>query len=295
MRRSRRPWLLGVLIAALPALVLLLLVDDRSTILPAELARGAPAQQPALSSPAGPEPPSGLLFSGDFETGNLSQWEGAQRAAPGRITVVTRPVAQGRYAARFEVQKGDVAAPGAGSGNRSELLARRQDANGVWPESAGTERWYGWTTLFPRRYPIVGGWQTFMQWKNRGAGAGPVAMGVRKKRIQLQVKRRGGPATRLWKGPLERGKWQRFVLHVKWSPNPREGFVELWRNGKVVLRRTHRATMYLEPDGSPTPNYLKQGLYRSSGILPPQVVYHDGMRVGQSYADVAPTAPGRRR
>jgi len=283
-----------VLIAAIPALILLLLVEDRSTVLREGLARGAP---PAKSPPPAkdPEPSSGLLFSGDFETGDLSQWEGAQRADPGRVTVVTRPVDQGRFSGRFEVRKGDSVAKGSGNGNRAEVLARRQDGDGVWPDREGTERYYGWSTYFPRNYPVVRkAWQTFVQWKNKGSGSSPIAMGIYNGRMHLHAKVRGGPAGKLWKAPLVRGRWQRFVMHVKWSPDPRVGFVELWHNGRRVLPRRYRPTMYRERDGQVLPNYLKQGLYRSSGIVPPQIVYHDGMRIGRSFAEVAPkgaTAP----
>jgi len=289
-RRSRRAWLTGVLIAALPALVLLLLIEDRSTLLPRGLALGAPGRPAAPAADNDRGPSSGLLFSGDFETGDLSQWESAQSANPGRIAVVTGPRVQGRYAGRFEVRSGDVAAAGTGSGNRAEVLARRQDGNGAWPDSEGSERYYGWSTYFPSNYPVVRGWQTFVQWKNKGPGSSPLAMGVYNGRIRLQAKTRGGPATKLSKEPLVRGRWQRFVLHVKWSPDPRVGFVELWHNGRKVVRRRYRPTMYRERDGRVLPNYLKQGLYRSSGILRPQIVYHDGMRVGLSFGDVAPEA-----
>jgi len=229
-----------------------------------------------------------VLWTGDFDTGSLSQWQGVQRAAKDRIQVVDSPTDEGSHAARFEVRAGDVAAAGSGSGNRAEVLARRKQRRGSWPDGSGTERWYGWSTLFPEDYPIIDGWQTFVQWKNEGPGSSPLVMQVDEDRLYLQHRTDGGSSTKLYKTELERGEWQRFVVHVKWHPDSDEGFVELWHNGEQVLERTDVATMYRDGDGDAVPNYLKQGLYRTSGIEEDQTLYHDAMKVGTSYEEVAP-------
>ena len=80
-----------------------------------------------------------------------------------------------------------------------------------------------------------------------------------------------------------RGVWHDFVLHVRWSASADLGFVELWYDGQKVLERTVLQTLF-----AGTYTYLKQGLYRDSAIQPTGVVYHDGMTIGTSLADVAP-------
>jgi len=247
------------------------------------LASAAAAVQPLGAGAEGGRP----LWSGDFETGGLSQWQGVQQAEGDRIRVVDSPTDDGDYAARFEVRKGDVAAAGSGTGNRAEVLARRKK-RGSWPDGKGTERYYGWSTLFPDDYPIVDGWQTFVQWKNDGSGSSPLVMQVQDDRLYLQHRTDGGSSTKLYKTSLERGEWQRFVAHVKWSPDGNEGFVELWHNGEKVLDRTEVPTMYRDGRGNAVPNYLKQGLYRSSSINEDQVLFQDEMKVGSSYEEVAP-------
>ena len=83
--------------------------------------------------------------------------------------------------------------------------------------------------------------------------------------------------------PLKRGAWNDFVLHVKWSSNPKVGFVELYKDGQLVVPKTMVATQF----GSET-NYLKLGLYRDSSITQTASVYHDGFTMASSLADVMP-------
>jgi len=103
-----------------------------------------------------------------------------------------------------------------------------------------------------------------------------------------------GKATpKVWQGPVRPGQWDRFVMRVKWSPDPSVGFIELWRNGQVVIPRSSRPTMQRLGDGTADPNYFKQGLYRRSEVARSQVVYHDATKVGLRYEDVSGTAGAR--
>jgi hypothetical protein len=212
----------------------------------------------------------------DFETGDLSQYDSTQRAGDDRLRVVRSPKRQGRFAARFEVRAGDTQA--ATTGVRAELIAERDGGREVGP---GDERWYRWSTLFPRSYALSDQWQTFIQWKNDGTGSPPLAMTVKGDEILLS----GGDQNafhEFWKAPIERGRWHDFVAHIRWSARPEKGFVELWHNGRRVVPRTPTATLYRGDDGSPISNYLKVGLYRSSAIRSTQVLYHDGMVVART-------------
>jgi uncharacterized protein (TIGR03382 family) len=76
------------------------------------------------------------------------------------------------------------------------------------------------------------------------------------------------------------------VLRVKWSPDARVGFVELHKDGALVLPRTMAATQFGREK-----NYLKLGLYRDASITPVGVVYHDGFTIGTKREDVMPPLP----
>lgn len=81
-----------------------------------------------------------VVWRGDFESGDLSQWSSKQSVSADRLQVVTSPVAQGRYALKVTVRQGDD--PINASGNRNELVY-------LTYEPSCTERWYRWQTMFP--------------------------------------------------------------------------------------------------------------------------------------------------
>jgi hypothetical protein len=225
-----------------------------------------------LLSTFGASLPAGAttLFTGDFETGDLSQWTKAQVVAADRIQVVASPRRQGSFAARFEVRQGDD--PINASGNRAELVWSKN------PETEGSERWYGWSTLWPEGYPSEKTWQLFTQWHHSGCcGSPPMELYVNGETIYLRV----NASQVVWSEPLVRGKWHDFVMHVKWSSSASVGYVELWYDGKLALPKTYGKNLY-----AGEVNTMKIGLYRNATIQPVGVLYHDGMRVGTSREEV---------
>jgi uncharacterized protein (TIGR03382 family) len=216
------------------------------------------------------------LWKGDFETGNLSQWSRVQSVASDRLQVVSDVVREGRYALKTTVRQGDD--PIRASGNRNELAYLTEEA-------PGTEYFYKWSTLFPENFPSVHSWQLFAQWHQTGCcGSPPLEFYVVGEEMFLRA---GGSEGRVvWSGPLVRGRWNDFVLHVKWSSDPNTGFVEMYKDGELVLPKTFAATQF-----GGERNYLKLGLYRDSSISQVGVVYHDGFTMGTTLADVMPPPP----
>lgn len=206
-----------------------------------------------------------VLWKGDFESGDISQWTKAQIVASNRIRIVSDPVRDGRFAARFLVRQGDD--PIGASGNRSELVQLGQD-------EAGKELVYRWHTMWPSDYASEDTWQLFTQWHHTGSdGSPPVEFFVWGEQIYLRVN-----GDDLWSTPLVRGRWQEFVFRVKWARN---GWVELHHNGRLVLPKTSASTLYAGQGV-----YLKQGLYRDAKVAKEQVIFHDAMTIATSLDDV---------
>ncbi|WP_370456586.1 heparin lyase I family protein [Corallococcus sp. Z5C101001] len=212
-----------------------------------------------------------IVWRGDFETGNRSQYSSEQMVSSDRLQVVTSPVAEGKYALKATVKQGDD--PINSSGNRNELVYLSRD-------KVGSEYWYRWKVMFANDFPSVDSWQLFTQWHHDGCcGSPPVEFFVKGELIRLNVNESGT----VWSAALKRGVWQEFIFHVKWSPDAAVGFVELWHNGVQVLTKRKAMTMFAGQN-----NYLKLGLYRDDTIKPVGVVYHDGFIQATSREDVFP-------
>ena len=218
-----------------------------------------------------------VVWRGDFQTGDRSQWSGTEMVSADRLQIIDAPGRPGRYALRALVRQFDD--PIHASGNRNELFYNSH-------EPMGSEYFYRWSTMFDPSYPSYRTWQVFTQWHQSAGccGSPPVEFYVNGETMYLRV----GPtdALPLWNTPLVRGVWYDFVFHVRWSDNPNVGFVELYLNGDLVLARTRAATNF--PGQL---NYLKQGLYRDVVIVPDGIIYHDGMIQATSLDDVFPPPP----
>ncbi|MFC5141104.1 polysaccharide lyase [Actinomycetospora rhizophila] len=218
------------------------------------------------------------VFLGDWETGDFSQWGvcqsklvngGCRGVGRGNanMTITDAPdVRQGQHAARFTVKPGDV--PNFGGGERSEV---QSNAPGALVHE-GDERWYEWSVQYPQDMPDVKGrFFIILQWHS-ASGSPPLAIDLSKGTVDI-----GGDgvrsAPRRTIGPIRRGEWVDYVLHVKFSRNAGTGFVEAWENGQQTVQRTNRATMV---DGE---NYLKQGIYRSTSSTGTVSLTMDGLRV----------------
>ncbi|ADO74960.1 polysaccharide lyase [Stigmatella aurantiaca] len=215
-----------------------------------------------------------VVWRGDFETGDHSQYSHSQMVRADRLAVVTSPVAEGKYALKAMVKQGDD--PINASGNRNELVYLSN-------EQVGSEYYYRWKVMFAPDFPSVKTWQVFTQWHHDGCcGSPPVEFFVYGEEIRLTMTDSVTP----WRTPLTRGVWHEFIFHVKWSADAKVGFIELWHNGQQVLKKRNLATMY-----AGMKSYMKLGLYRSDTIKETGVVYHDGLIQATALEDVLPPPP----
>jgi Polysaccharide lyase len=239
--------------------------------------------------PTPPAPPAGTTFLGDWETGDHSQWTGLQHRTGGvagdQFAVLSSPLRQGSYAARFTVRPGDRFA--STSGERTEVYWEGSD------ESEGEEYWYSWSTLFPVTWTEPRNWGIFLQWHSYLPSPGPVLFNARGDTAEISVNagplepsgtngsfRRKYPLL----ASLNKGRWNDFIARIRWSVT--DGAITVWH-------RVEGASDYVklvDVSGIPTlhasgsyvsSNYVKMGLYRDVDTQT-HVVYHDGFRRWQS-------------
>ncbi len=227
------------------------------------------------NSPSGGAPVSGTVtFFETFPTpgplrsdpdpvngfSNDGKWYVEQKAA-GRAVVVNVG-RDGGTALRLHTEPGDDDVTGSGTNERNDV-ALSQLTDGV----QGREQWWAHSILFPDDFadlpPNEGGaWNygSVMNFHDNAGGPtkGPAQLLFYPTGLLYQIYG-GDPANPSLSeypvGPITRGVWYDFVIHVRWS-SAADGFYRVWLNGKRVFQHT-----------GPT-------LYRGSGVYLKLANYH---------------------
>jgi Polysaccharide lyase len=222
-----------------------------------------------------------VVWKGDYETRDFGQWETVLRETGGAARIVTKPVAQGSFAARYVL--------GAQTDETSSRVEAHQPDELASGGIYGTEAWYSWAEYVPARSQFAphASFNHLVQWLPDVEECSGAALSVnglaRPPRLLFRTKggeilsREEGCTMRYERtfdlGRLPRDRWLRFRLHVRWSADPSAGFVELRMNGRRVIGRTQIATA---PPG--VNHYLRQGIYRFRCTCR-TVAFGDGMTV----------------
>jgi hypothetical protein len=232
------------------------------------------------------------VFAGDWETGNARQWTSNQwnRDVPlsDQFQIVSDPVRQGNFAAKFTVRPGDQFATT--SGERSEIVYTGAD------EQEGDDVWYAWSTLFPSGWVTPAGWSIFTQWHSYYNVSPPISFNMKGDRIQVNLNTgsidSGGASFKpiYPVANLQRGVWNDFVVHIVWSST--HGSLQVWQrtgadpfqkkvgvSGIPTMQTLH---------GVESKNYLKLGFYRNDERTLTNVLYQDGFSRANSPAGLGP-------
>lgn len=221
-------------------------------------------------------------------------------------------VAQGSHAYEFVIKNGD------------NCYGARTEIGQALPERAhfsvsrlfyqGDDRWFSFQVRLGGDFPVhTPHWNVIAQWKQLAAtSVVPYPM------VALQVysgafylEHAIGTAT---SGSTTVGKrlanaitkqWVKMSVHIKFSTNPTVGFVEVYgdpnsRGVRLLMRRTHFATLATDAGGNPVPSNSRIGIYRDSTIPGMAHLYFDGYTVAttRSAAEAnafAPLTAGSRR
>lgn len=258
------------------------------------------------------------LFTGDFSTGDYSQWSRMVTSVDSFDGVPVKPVAGSYsasivspdpdcgYAARMEVRSGG---GGADTGHRVEFM---------YPTSSGTYAatgqtvWYAMSYKFDETFPDDRnelGWGSITQWKPATSsndvgglaysvlswGWAPAnAPGFENGYFYLLWIPQSSPgvATEAYmrpilKLPLNQGEWHDIKMRVYYSQG-NDGTVQVWHNG---TRKTFEATYggggttftgQTVAGGSPTGANVHLGHYRDPACTHTDIVYFRGFRMADS-------------
>jgi len=253
-----------------------------------------------------------VTFTGDFESGDLSQWDVVQ-SCPDDATVYSAdshpdwpaPV-EGTHALRLSVADSHVLSGAtmncdSPAGNpRGQLLGKRSGDQSLQP---GDDKWESWWVRLPSDFPVVSGRNWFVLQQDYGApfaGSPPVAFDIKDdgtgaNRFVMDVCPDGCWAvSTAWAGPtVEPGHWYHFVVHKIFSSADDTGMVEVWLDGvpqTFVDGSTsyHTRTLHANCTCQSTNGYrFYLNNYHADALsADPVTVYFDGASIGTSREDV---------
>jgi hypothetical protein len=243
--------------------------------------------------------PVPLLLTRDFEAGTLGEWN-RETCCGYSVRVVESPSRAGKYAARFELKRGD---PSVQKSKRTELVQK--------PIPANSERWYGFSLMLPPDWQTESSFEIVTQWPsvpdfNLKEDWRTPSLYISTRNKAWRVTNRWDPKLRthrndpgpeggkaiLWEGPYRKGAWTDWVVHVKWSPKS-DGVLQVWKDGRLVVNKTGPNT-YNDKQGP----YFKMGIYKPDWKYNPKrsstktrVLYIDEVRIGDNRASYAAVAP----
>jgi hypothetical protein len=230
---------------------------------------------------------------------------GASGEVPWSLENVLDPARPDRITGRFEVHQGDQGARG--GGDRCELVEQTRDITGMdpapdaLPMEGGEVRVFKFQALYDAstQLPTTWQYQTVGQWHNSTNAWGcptssPLKIAITgpgdAKSLQVVAQEcRGGltyPERILYSTPLVTDTWQSWSFEIRWSPDPRTGYVRNLHQGRPVVPagcptdgRCPMATQYSDLRGVAVRNHFKLGNYRDKDITVPTVVSYRAVTI----------------
>jgi Polysaccharide lyase len=242
-----------------------------------------------------------LLWTANAERPEIQEWSNHSCQNGDRVNRVTSPAAQGSRSYRIDVRDGDDA-----YGERCELGQANPHRDGFPLFHQGEERWIGWQMYLPADMNTNPGrdphnWTVIMQFKQLGSiGTPAVSMDFQENRFILMnsdTNHESSGCNWWWEHPVVKGRWIKFLYHVKFSPNRNVGWLEFYAdldgNGlRQELKRTPMWTMKVDGNGRTVDSHARIGLYRDPEISGAAHAFFDGYSVGTDRASVEQAAFG---
>jgi hypothetical protein len=172
-----------------------------------------------------------VIWKADFETGDLTQWNGTTNGSKGarkNIEFVADPVQQGKTAAKFTIHPDDTF----GGGQQRVQVTRNQARTGE-----GQDTFMSWYVLVPAD-PLIrdniaywesnSSYQNMMTWwvAPKGAAGGGTTINYGTGALGRNKQ---------WTADITLNKWHQLAVHIHWSVNAQMGSVQLYFDGAMVV------------------------------------------------------------
>lgn len=256
---------------------------------PRQPAPAPPVQAPPVQNPESPGP---VRWEDSFERADIRQGWGAVQELQSDHTARTSTAhaRDGVRSARFEVRDGDIAE--SSTDERQQLSDARMPDGSSFRPNEGDDFYVAISLWFEPGFPFAEGdaaWQVYLPFVSFDArGSGPAKLGSGS---HLRFE---GVEDVPWldSEPTATGGWHDFVLHLKFSQDPRIGLLEIWHRTPPESdyvretfdngRQTRHFATLLEPSA-----YLKLGIYRDGRFTRTGVLYVDRIKVAERFVSVA--------
>jgi MYXO-CTERM domain-containing protein len=223
------------------------------------------------------------VWIGDFETGDLSQWEGLLNQQVGGvdyITVVDDVVVQGTYAARIELHNDAAWDNG---------LKRVELNHSPPPErtAEGATTYFAWSFYLPETLPEDPP-QNTGYWESHDSYQSLMVWDIVGTRMSFTTRRPDYVLHWQDDAAATPGEWHRIAARVLWSADPAVGEVDVWFDGVQVVDAAQAATL-----ADANWAFTQIGLIRDAiEFADVPVIYIDDAVEGDSLEDVHPDPMG---
>ncbi len=164
-----------------------------------------------------------ILWQGNFETGDQSQWSTAINLAG--LSVITECAFDGKYSGKVRLT-GDDSFLWKGNKflNRSEFHHRRAAGNTY----EGKDTFFAFSFYLPKKFSEhkheLGYWESDKSWQQM------LRFNIAGSELSFQE---SATQAVLWKLPqgAAPGQWHRIAMQIHWSTDPKIGSAEVWVNG----------------------------------------------------------------
>lgn len=218
------------------------------------------------------------VWVGDFETGDVSQWNNALNGE--HISVVDDPTIQGAHAGHIQLTNDAVWSNGL---KRVELHHSPDDGR----TDEGKELYFGWSFFLPQTLTTdptqqIGYWETDQSYHQL------MAFEVSGEHLSFSTRYPNNNVQWEADGMATANTWHRIAMHIFWSQDPDQGYVDVWYDGAKVVDHGGAQTLF-----DTNSAFTQVGLLRGQIEFQdsPIIILDDAVE-GDSLADVHPDLPG---